>query len=76
MNLADAGKMLLLLGSLLAVLGLVLLLAGRFPSLGRLPGDITIRRGNATCYVPIVTSILLSLLLTVLLNLLIRGLSR
>ena len=34
--------------------------------LGRLPGDITVRRGNTTFYFPLVTSILLSILLTLL----------
>lgn len=76
MDLTDVGRMLLLLGGLLVGLGLVLLLVGRIPFLGQLPGDITLRRGNATCYVPIVTSIVLSLLLTLLLNLLIRMLGR
>jgi hypothetical protein len=72
MNLTDVGRMLPLLGSLLAGLGLVLLLAGRIAPVGLLPGDITFRRGNVSCSVPIVTSILLSLLLTVLLNLIVR----
>jgi hypothetical protein len=76
MNFTDVGRVLLLVGSLLAGLGLLLLLAGRFPLMGRLPGDITIRRGNVSCYVPIVTSIVLSVLLTVLLNLVVRLLGR
>jgi len=71
-----AGKMLLALGGLIALTGLALLLVGRVPSLGRLPGDITFRLGNVSCYVPIVTSILLSLLLTLVLNLLARLLGR
>jgi hypothetical protein len=40
--------------------------------LGRLPGDITIRRGNSTFYFPIVTCLLLSLVFTVLMALLRR----
>jgi hypothetical protein len=68
--------MLLLFAGLLAGLGLLLLLAGRIPFLGQLPGDITLRRGNVTCCVPIATSIVLSLLLTLLLNLVIRVLGR
>jgi len=76
MNLSNAGRMLLLFGGLLAGLGLVTLLVGRIPFLGQLPGDITFRRGNVTCFVPIVTSVVLSLLLTLLLNLVIRLLGR
>jgi hypothetical protein len=76
MDFSNAGKVLLLVGGLIALAGLVLLLAGKVPSLGRLPGDITFRRGNVSCYVPIVTSILPSLLLTLVLNLIARLLSR
>jgi hypothetical protein len=72
----DFGKMLLLLGGFIALMGLVLLLMGRVPFLGRLPGDITFRRGNVSCFIPIATSILLSLLLTIVLNLLFRLLGR
>ena len=70
------GKILLLMGGLIVLTGLILLLVGKVPFLGRLPGDITIRRGNASCFVPLATSILLSLLLTLLLNLIARLLSR
>ena len=72
MDFTDVGKILLVLGGVIMLLGLILLLLGRVPFLGRLPGDITYRRGNFSCYVPIVSSILLSLLLTLLLNLLLR----
>ena len=65
----DVGRLLLLLGVLIALVGAGLLVAGRIPWLGRLPGDIVVRRGPATFYFPIVTSIVLSILLTVLLNL-------
>ena len=76
MDSTDFGKMLVVLGGLIALAGLILLLVGKVPFFGRLPGDITLRRGNASCYVPIVTSILLSLLLTLVLNLIARLLSR
>lgn len=62
--------MLIALGLGLAALGAFLVLLGRIPGLGRLPGDILIRRGNFTFYFPLTTSILLSLLLTVVLALL------
>ncbi|MBC7263769.1 MAG: DUF2905 domain-containing protein [Chloroflexi bacterium] len=68
----DLGRMLLLIGGLIFALGLLLLLAGKIPFLGRLPGDITIRRDDFTCMFPLMTSLVLSLLLTLLLNLLLR----
>lgn len=76
MDLADLGKMLLILGGTIVLLGLGMLVLGRVSFLGRLPGDVTFRRGNISCYVPIVSSILLSLLLTVVLNLIVRLLNR
>jgi hypothetical protein len=63
------GRVLMIAGALLFVLGLLLSLAPRVPWLGRLPGDIVYRRGNFTFFFPLVTSILLSLLLTALLSL-------
>lgn len=68
----DLGRMLIVLGVVIAALGVVLLLAGRVPGLGRLPGDIHIERGNWTFYVPLGTSIVLSVLLTLVLWLLNR----
>jgi hypothetical protein len=55
----------------LIVAGLGLLVMWGVP-LGRLPGDFTVRRGNATFYVQLTTSILLSIMLTVLLAILRR----
>jgi hypothetical protein len=66
---ADIGRFLLLVGVLIAVVGAVLLFLPRVPWLGRLPGDILVRRGPVTFYFPLVTSIVLSVLLTILLNL-------
>ena len=63
------GKMLLLFGVVLALLGGLLLVAGKIPFLGRLPGDIVIRRENWSVYFPLTTSILISILLTLLLSL-------
>ena len=63
----DLGRMLLVLGVVIALVGAVLLLAGRVPWLGRLPGDIHVERGSWSFYFPLGTSIVLSLLLTLLL---------
>jgi hypothetical protein len=57
------GKALVWIGLAIAALGL-LIMAG--VPLGRLPGDVYIRRGNFGFYFPIVTSILLSIILTLL----------
>ncbi|MCL6634291.1 MAG: DUF2905 domain-containing protein [Peptococcaceae bacterium] len=66
------GKMLLLFGIFLAVLGGLMLVGGKLFGLGRLPGDIYIQRGNFSFYFPVVTSIVLSILLTIILNLIRR----
>ena len=57
------GKLIFVAGVIIAGIGLLVMLG--LP-LGRLPGDITLRRGNATFYFPLATSILLSVLLTLL----------
>ncbi len=59
---------LFLFGALLIVAGLALLLMGALFSLGGLPGDIVVRRGNFTLYIPIGTSIALSVFLSLLLT--------
>ncbi len=66
------GKMLILFGIVLAVLGGLLLLTGKIPFLGRLPGDIIIRRENWSFYFPLTTSILISILLTLIFSLISR----
>jgi hypothetical protein len=65
---ADAGRLLLVAGVLLVIVGGALMLFGRF----HLPGDITLRTGNVTVYLPIATGIILSVILTVLVNVLFR----
>ncbi len=61
------GKSLIIIGLVIAAIGLLLTLAGRFPWLGRLPGDIFIKKDNFTFYFPLATSILISLILSLLL---------
>lgn len=70
---SDLGRALLVIGLVLAGLGALLLLAPRVPWLGRLPGDLTWRRGSLTIHAPIATSILLSIVLTIVLTLIARG---
>ena len=62
------GKLLLVVGALMMLLGAVFVLGPRIPFLGRLPGDILIQRDGATFYFPLVTMIILSVVLTILLN--------
>jgi hypothetical protein len=63
------GRLLLMLGVVLLILGFLLILLGRNPWVGQLPGDISLRWGNVSCFFPIVTSIVLSILATIVLNL-------
>ena len=60
------GKLLIVFGLLIAAVGVILLLAGRLPWLGRLPGDIHIQHGNWTFYFPLATSLLVSIVLTLI----------
>lgn len=71
-DLGQFGRLLLVGGGLLLVLGMVLVLLARIVPGGRLPGDIMITRGPVSCFIPLATSLLLSLLLTILLNLWLR----
>ena len=65
----EIGKWLVVVGVLFALIGGVLLLVGKVPGLGRLPGDIVIQRDNFSCVFPLATSILLSIVLTILVQL-------
>ncbi|HEX9363434.1 MAG TPA: DUF2905 domain-containing protein, partial [Candidatus Dormibacteraeota bacterium] len=65
---ADVGRMLLVFGVLLVVIGGALMLFGRV----HLPGDFTFRSGNTTVYIPVATSIVLSIIATIVLNLVFR----
>ena len=58
---ADVGRLLLVFGVLLVVIGGALMLFGRL----HLPGDFTFRSGNTTIYIPVATSIILSIVATV-----------
>ena len=71
-GLGSLGRMLLGVAAILALVGLALVVADRFPWLrvGRLPGDIRIERGNFSFYFPLATSIVMSVVLTVVLWLL------
>lgn len=64
----EIGRVLMIAGAGLFLVGLLIAVGGRFVWFGNLPGDIVIKRGNFTIYAPIGTMILLSILLTIVLN--------
>ena len=63
----ELGKLLMLLGLLIFLTGAGLMLAGKLPWFGRLPGDIVIERENFRLFLPLGTCVLVSLVLTLLL---------
>ena len=62
----ELGKLLLVLGAMVVLVGVLLMLGGRF-HLGHLPGDIVIRGKHTTFYFPLATCIILSVVLSVIL---------
>ena len=60
------GKTLIIGGILLVILGGLVLLSGHIPWLGRLPGDIRIKRDGFSFYFPLTTCIIISVILTLL----------
>ena len=71
-RMGDLGRMLLVLGLLIAAAGLVMMVAPRIPWLGRLPGDIHVQRDDFSFHFPIVTCLVVSAILTLVLNLFFR----
>jgi len=61
------GKVLIVIGGVLAAVGVLLVFGEKIPFFGKLPGDVHVRRGDFTLYVPITTCILLSVVLTLIL---------
>jgi hypothetical protein len=64
MNLHPFGKVLMAAGAVIFLAGLLIMFSHKIPFLGKMPGDILIKKENFTFYFPIVTSILLSILLS------------
>jgi len=60
------GKMLIILGAVLVVVGLGFVFADKIPYIGRLPGDIYVKREKFSFYFPLATSIIISIILTIL----------
>lgn len=77
MTLPDIARILAIFGVILLLISGAIYLFSRLDiPLGKLPGDIVVKRENFTCFVPLASSILLSLVLTLLLNLVVRILQK
>jgi len=70
------GKILLIVGGIIVVLGLILVFSQHIPFLGKLPGDIFIKKNGFSFYFPIVTLLILSILITVIVNVILHFLNR
>lgn len=66
------GVLLLIVGCLIAAVGLILLLAPKVPWLGHLPGDIHIEGENSSFHFPVVTCLVVSIVLSIALNFVLR----
>lgn len=63
------GRSLIVLGLLLIVIGVAIAFGPRIPFIGKLPGDIYIKKENFTFYFPLATSILISVIITLIMYL-------
>ena len=68
-GLGDFGKVLVILGAVIAGIGVLLMVGDKIPWIGKLPGDIIIRKEKFTLYFPVATCIILSILLTIIFSL-------
>ena len=60
------GKILVITGIIIAVIGLGLMFFSKIPFFGKMPGDFIIKRDNFTVYIPIMTSIIISIILSLI----------
>ncbi|HEX9665576.1 MAG TPA: DUF2905 domain-containing protein [Thermodesulfobacteriota bacterium] len=72
MEIQSLGKIIMITGIFLVVLGSLILLSPKIPFIGRLPGDILIKRDSFTFFFPLASSIIISLIITIILNLILR----
>lgn len=70
--LRDMGRYMILGGIVLLVMGAVFMFAEKLPFIGRLPGDISVKKGNFSFYFPVTTCILASIVLSVIMYLISR----
>ena len=68
MPMEGLGKILLIVGGIIVVLGLLFLFGQHIPFFGKLPGDIFIKKDNWSFYLPIVTFLVVSIIITIIIN--------
>lgn len=68
MEFSDMGRTIAFFGIILLVVGGGMMLFGKIPGIGKLPGDFFYQKDGFTFYAPIATSILLSIILTIMFN--------
>jgi len=61
---SDLGRSIIAIGIVLIVAGIILTIAGKVPGMGKLPGDIFIKKENFSFYFPLTTCILLSIIIS------------
>lgn len=66
--LQEIGRVVIIIGIVLIVLGSSLWFFGKLPFLGKLPGDILVQRQNFSFYAPITTTLIISLFLSIILT--------
>jgi len=74
-ELQSIGRWLVIAGVILALLGALIWVLGRYFNLQNLPGTIKIETSGMTCLIPLLASIVFSILLTIVINVIIRGLN-
>lgn len=65
----NMGKFIIIIGLILVLVGIIIQFADKIPWIGRLPGDIMIKKENFTFYFPLVTSIILSIVISLIIYL-------
>jgi uncharacterized membrane-anchored protein YitT (DUF2179 family) len=70
------GKILLIVGGIIVMLGLMLVFGHHMPFLGKLPGDILIKRNGFTFYFPIVTMLIASIVIAIIVNVILHFLHK
>jgi len=70
------GKILLIVGGIIVVLGLLLIFSHHIPFFDKLPGDIFIKRDGFSFYLPIVTLLILSVLITIIVNVILHFINK
>ncbi|MEO8211323.1 MAG: DUF2905 domain-containing protein [bacterium] len=65
-TLQPLGKILVITGLVIIVVGILFLFSDKIPFLGKLPGEFTIKKENFTFYFPLATSIIISIILSLI----------